>query len=35
MSKRSKKENELLEFLTVVYNFKQPLHQTELRPARL
>ena len=20
---------------TVVYNFKQPLHQTELRPARL
>lgn len=21
--------------LTVVYNFKQPLHQTELRPARL
>ena len=22
-------------FITVVYNFKQPLHQTELRPARL
>ena len=24
-----------LHTLTVVYNFKQPLHQTELRPARL
>ena len=22
-------------YTTVVYNFKQPLHQTELRPARL
>ena len=22
-------------YITVVYNFKQPLHQTELRPARL
>ena len=24
-----------LSYFTVVYNFKQPLHQTELRPARL
>ena len=31
---RMKKLGKILVF-TVVYNFKQPLHQTELRPARL